>query len=73
VSRSNGSLVAKRLCTLVSAIAGLSVAMTVAKAWRAEAMAVLLVSVIIGCRDSKRSLRLLLREMASSIGLLMMT
>ena len=44
-----------------------------AKAWRAEVMAVLVVSVVIGCRDSERSLRLLIREVALSIGLLMMT
>jgi len=73
VSRSNGLLVAKGSCTLVGATVGLSAAATVAKAWRAEAMAVLLVLVIIGCRDSERSLRLLLREVALSIRLLMMT
>ena len=72
VSRSNGSLVAKGSCTLVGATAGLSAATALAKAWRAAAMAVLLVSVI-GRRDMERSLRLLLREVVSSVGVLMMT
>ena len=43
LSRSNGLLVAKGLCTLVDAIVGLSAATAVAKYRREEAMAVLLV------------------------------
>ena len=42
LSRSNGLLVAKGLCTLVDAIVGLSAATAVANAWEAEAVAVFL-------------------------------
>ena len=71
VSRSNGSLVAKGSCTLIGGTAGLSAATAVARAWRALAMGVLLVSAIV-LRDKERSLRLSLREVVSSVGVLMM-
>ena len=69
MSRSNGSFVAKELCTFTGATAGLSAATAVANAWSTATMVIVYV---IGCRDREQTLRLSFRRLVLSREVLMM-